>query len=235
MNQKLPPLIAIVGTDGSGKTTLCQILLTWMQQKRPTALCHLGRQTGNIGRTIARVPFIGRKIDKKVQTQTHKAKKDKGPNGLLAIAIFAFSLRRVFRFCKMLRIRKRGIAIITDRFPQVSVREGLEGPDLSLENPKSFIANYLTKIEWQLYRWMADHKPDLVIRLNVDIETAMKRKPDHKPASLERKITSLSKITYNGAPIIDIDATLPLQEVVKKAQKAIDDIIKEKSYKSPNN
>jgi len=60
------PLIAIVGSDGSGKSTVGLALLAWMQTQRPTAFCHLGKQTGNIGRAIARLPFVGASADRKI-------------------------------------------------------------------------------------------------------------------------------------------------------------------------
>ena len=44
-----------MGTDGSGKSTVANALLAWMQSQRPTELHHLGKQTGHIGRAIARM------------------------------------------------------------------------------------------------------------------------------------------------------------------------------------
>ena len=40
------PIIAVVGSDGSGKSTVSEELLKLMSSYRPTALCHLGKQTG---------------------------------------------------------------------------------------------------------------------------------------------------------------------------------------------
>jgi hypothetical protein len=48
--------------------------------------------------------------------------------------------------------------------------------------------------------------PALVIRLNVDAETAHARKPDHKLASLREKIAGWPHLRFNGAHILDLDA-----------------------------
>lgn len=223
------PIIAIIGIDGSGKTTVCSEIVTWLDTNYPVRLCHLGRQTGNIGRAIAKLPFLGKKIDSKISVKSRKARSDKGPMAGVALIIFLLSLKRVYRFYKMLRLKKQGFLIITDRFPQTSVIGGLDGPDLTVDHPESKISCYLTRLERRLYSWMTDHKPDLVIRLNVNLETAMKRKPDHRLSSMKRKIETIEKITFKGAPILDLHSDIQsLEEVVQQAKNAITEILPKK-------
>lgn len=223
MNKTLKlPIIAIIGCDGSGKTTICHELEQWLNSIHPTKLCHLGRQTGNIRRRLIKLPYIGRKLDKNIAKTNKKAKSSDGPNGWVAIGIFIMSLRRVYRFYKMLRLRKKGFYILTDRFPQLSVIGGLDGPDLTTKNPINRTTQILTKLERILYKWMIKHTPDLVIRLNVTLETAQKRKPDHRVESLIKKIDTLQQLTYHGAPIVDIDNNdKPLETTLQEAKTAI--------------
>ncbi len=217
-----PPIIAIIGCDGSGKTTVCQELERWLNTIHPTKLCHLGRQTGNIRRRLIKFPFIGKKLDKNITKTNKKAKSTEGPKGLLALGIFIMSLRRVYRFYKMLSLRKQGFYILTDRFPQVSVIGGLDGPDLTTKNPTSPMTKFLTKIENMLYHWMISHTPNLVIRLNVTVETAKKRKPDHRIESMIKKINTLQQLTYNGAPIVDIDNNKQsVENTIQQAKEVI--------------
>ncbi|CAI3949136.1 Thymidylate kinase (Tmk) (PDB:3LV8) [Commensalibacter communis] len=220
------PIIAIIGADGSGKSTICSELMTWLEGRYPVRLCHLGRQTGNIGRMIAKLPFLGKKLDHKIAGKANKARSDKGPKAGVACIMFLLSLKRVYRFYKMLRLKKQGFLIITDRYPQISVIGGLDGPDLTIDHPDNIISRWLTQWERRLYRWMADHKPDLVIRLNVDIDTAMKRKPDHRLSSMVKKIESIEKLTFNGAPIIDLYShKQPLEEIIQEAKNAIREVL----------
>lgn len=224
-NQRLP-IIAIIGVDGSGKTTVCSEIVMWLQNQYPVRLCHLGRQTGGIGRKIAKLPFLGKNLDNKIAGKANKARSDKGPKAGVAFIMFLLSLKRVYRFYKMLRLKKQGFLIITDRFPQTSVIGGLDGPDLTVDNPASFIARILTRWERRLYNWMTDHKPDLVIRLNVDLETAMQRKPDHRLSSMEKKIATIEVITFKGAPILDLYShKQPLDEIIQEVKKRITEIL----------
>ena len=72
------PLIAVVGTDGSGKSTVGSALLAWMSEQYPTRLCHLGKQTGNWGRWIARIPVLGKRVDQKIVRQSSSVRTAKG-------------------------------------------------------------------------------------------------------------------------------------------------------------
>jgi len=215
------PLVALVGSDGSGKSTVGAALLDWMSGQRPTALCHLGKQTGNVGRAIARWPLIGRRFDKAIAKKADSAKKPGGPSTATAIVIYLFSMRRVRRFRRMLALRRQGVAILTDRFPQIEVPGPMDGLGLSLAPPRNAIVRWLAAREVRQYRAMVAHRPDLVIRLKVDLATAITRKPDHRASSLETKIVDLAKLDFGGAPILDIDATQPLDRVLDQARLAI--------------
>lgn len=69
---------------------------------------------------------------------------------------------------------------------------------------------------------MTSYRPDLVIRLNVDLETAYARKPDHRYESLARKIAAVPQLSYRGAPIVDLDSREPLEQVIAQAKEAVE-------------
>lgn len=215
------PLIAIVGSDGSGKSTVGEALLAWMNESRPTELHHLGKQTGNIGRAIARWPLIGGKLDRGIARKAGTAREVKGLGVFTAGIIYAFSMRRVRRFRRMLAARRRGVAILADRFPQTAVPGPMDGLGLASLTGHAGIQGLLARRERAHYDWMERHPPDLVLRLNVDLATALARKPDHRPSSLEAKIADVPRLTFNGAPIVDLDSTCPLDEVIERAKAAV--------------
>jgi thymidylate kinase len=215
------PLIALVGSDGSGKSTVGANLLAWMQESRPTELCHLGKQTGNIGRAIARWPVIGGRFEKTIRKKADKAQAPKGPGTLTALIIYLFSMRRVRRFRHMLNVRQRGIAVLTDRFPQVEIPGPMDGLGLASSAGSNWLIRALARRERRQYDWMVRHKPDLVIRLNVDFDTAIARKPDHRPSSLKTKISDVRQLHFGGAPVVDIDSAQPLELVLDQAKRAI--------------
>ena len=217
----IPPLIAVVGCDGSGKSTVTEALRLWMSERQPTQICHLGKQSGNIGRRIARLPLLGGKLDKSIHAKAQKAQTDKGPGVGAALVIYLFSMRRVRRFARMMKLREAGNAIIGDRFPQLGVPGPMDG--LGLANARQDgIVGWLARAERRRYAAMVANKPDLVLRLNVSLDVAMARKPDHRASSLARKVADVPRLTFEGAPIVEIDAELPLAEVLAQAKAAID-------------
>lgn len=115
------PLIAVVGADGSGKSTVGSALLIWMSEQRSTRLCHLGKQTGNWGRWMSRIPVFGKRVNNKIVRQSSSARTEEGSGALTSIVIFMLSMRRVIRFLKMRFWHARGYAIVTDRYPQACV------------------------------------------------------------------------------------------------------------------
>lgn len=212
------PVIALVGSDGSGKTTVGNALFAWMSAQQPTRFCHLGKQTGSWGRAIARIPFVGRKVDKRIVHKASHTRREKGAGTLTALVIFALSMRRLFRFLRMRRLHREGYTILTDRFPQASVPGPMDGPGLVARSPKNGVVKGLTYGEQKIYEWMANFRPDVVLRLNVDIETALARKPDHRPEALRQKVSDVPRLTFNGAPVVELDATQPLETVLATAR-----------------
>jgi hypothetical protein len=69
---------------------------------------------------------------------------------------------------------------------------------------------------------MAAYRPTLVIRLHIDTETVMARKPDHDRALIERKVETVPRLAFNGAPMIDLDATMDYAQELALAKAAVD-------------
>lgn len=233
--QKYPPMIAIIGCDGSGKSTVSEQVLLYASKYGPAALAHLGKQAGNVRRALARLPLIGCwfewLISRKVATVNKSHAKNKTPGILPAIVMYAFAIRRVRRFRRMLALREQDLIIITDRFPQLDFPKAFDGPELSVEVEGNFIARWLARREHAAFEWMTSYKPDLVIRLNVDIDTACARKPDHIREALMKKIAITPQLTFQGAPIVEIDTAQPLEDVVSAANAAVADIMAKLGYK----
>lgn len=221
----MAPLIAIVGSDGSGKSTVGEALLAWLRQSGPAELCHLGKQSGNLGRAIGRMPLLGGRMERTIEGKVKQAGEARGPRLFATLTIYAFTLRRLRRFRRMLRLRRQGVTILADRFPQLALPSAIDGPGFGKVRSDRGLAKRLAALERRQFQWMTSHRPDLVVRLNVDVATAVARKPDHRPAALASKIADIPRLSFSGAPIVDIDATRPIEEVLAEARAAISAVL----------
>lgn len=217
------PLIAIVGCDGSGKSTLAADLVGTLGAERRVAKCYLGLGSGAIGTRIKRLPLVGAAVERSLASKAARtrSREDRIPGLATALVVYGFSLLRRRRFRRVLALRQAGVTVITDRYPQIEVPGFYDGPGLSAARAGSRAVAWLAARERRMYGWMADHRPTLVIRLDVDLATAVARKPDHDPALLARKIAATPLLRFGGAPIVDLQSAAPYAQVRQQALDAI--------------
>ncbi|EGT3572879.1 thymidylate kinase [Citrobacter amalonaticus] len=224
-----PPIIAVIGSDGSGKTTVCEHLVLCLQKYGPTEKVHLGKQAGNVGRAVVKLPLMGNSLGKAIERNKVKTA-SKLPGPVPALVIMSFVLRRLLRFRHMLACRRRGLIVLADRYPQTQIPGAYDGTVFPADADGSRFVSWLAELERSAFRWMASHKPDLVIKLNVDLDVACARKPDHRREALAKKIAITPQLTFGGAPLVDIDANQPLGDVLADAQKAITEFMVARGY-----
>ena len=223
----LAPLIAVIGCDGSGKSTLAEALVAEYANQRPVAYVYLGLKSGAMGEAIKKWPVIGPSFERKLSRRATQARdsQQKIPGLATALAIYLLSTIRQRRFSQTVKLREAGRMVITDRYPQIEVPGFYDGPGLSAAKPDSRIVAWLAKREYANYAAMAAHVPTLVIRLDIDIETALARKPDHARGLLEKKIAVTPTLTFNGAPITELDGREAFPAVKAMAMAAINSIL----------
>lgn len=229
--RKLPTVVSVVGCDGSGKSTLTTDIFEKLRHSYTAEWMYLGQDSGNILRAILEVPVIGSLVGRFLVKKSKKAhsdgKKSAEPDGLTAVVVYLLSCWRHRKFHRMLEVQARGTVIITDRYPQVE-SQGFyfDGPGLSRSSKASAFVRWLARREYKLYEEMASYTPALIIRLNVDAETAYSRKPDHKLEMLRDKVKVIPTLTFNGAEILDLNGADPYPEVLSAAMVSIDSVLR---------
>ena len=216
-------LIAVGGCAGSGKSTLTADLIAEFGKTHPLATVYLGLGSGTIGNRIKQWPLIGRAVEARLSRKAKQTRTSgqKIPGLATALVAYGFSRLRLRRFRHMLALRAQGFSILTDRYPQVEVPGFYDGPLLSAASAAGPLVGWLARRERRLYEWMAGHRPDLVIRLIVDFETAFARKGDHEPGLLRQKIAVTRQIGFGGARLVEIDARQPYPQGRAQALAAI--------------
>jgi hypothetical protein len=228
MGSDLAPLIAVVGSDGSGKSTLSADLLAHIQKTRAAESGYLGLGSGEQGRRIGRWPIIGPPLHRFLEGIADRLREPGEPIPGYLAARYALnkSKKRRAKFDALIAQRRAGKVIVTDRYPQLEVPGLHDGPILAGRATTPRLAAMQAE-ERALYAEMAVYKPTLVVRLHVDVDTVMLRKPDHDRALITRKVETVPLLTFNGAPIVDIDATIPYTEELAIAIAAVDKALAE--------
>lgn len=192
-----------------------------------TEFLYLGQSSGRIGEWIQTLPFIGKPFGRYLVGKSKRVhqRNSAPPDNITALVIYLLSRWRVFKFRRMLRKCNSGVLMITDRYPQTEVAGfRFDGPQLAKTMGGNKWVRMLRSHEQALYRWMAGYLPMLVIRMNVDLETAHQRKPDHSITALKEKIAVYPDLAFNGARILDLDSTAPLEEIIQRAMDEVHEL-----------
>lgn len=224
----LPPpvkgLIAVVGCDGTGKSTLTHDLVARLNQERPTVRRYLGLVSGEAGDKIKELPLIGPWLERRLAAKAERAQnmRNRTPGIFGALIMYGFSLWRAAHLRQAQRLAEQGVLVITDRYPQAEITGfHYDGPGLGVGRSTHPLVRKLAAREQRLYDQLAQRRPEFIIRLDIDLPTAQARKPDHAEAELRDKIAVMAQLHYNGARIVELDTRAPYPQVLQAALKAI--------------
>ncbi len=230
-------IIACIGVDGSGKSTVTKALASEWSEKLDVVRLYLGTGEGNnsllllLVRKMAMLKKIFYSKIKKNTFETSRHSENTSGQSLSSIlTAFAGVISKKRQIKLAARLRKRGYIVICDRWPQNIVKGMNDGPLLDeLENSPAFILRLAAKWEAAQFKKMCtDVNPDLVLRLTPTLETVVSRKDDinNKIDHMRQKLESFDLITFSDHTKIRlIDTNLPLNIVLERSRKEIWDII----------
>lgn len=158
----IPGLIAVVGCDGTGKSTLTTDLVKSLQQHWQTERRYLGLLSGEDGDKIKRLPLVGVWLERRLAAKSSKTQsmKTKSPALWAAVIMYCFSLRRMANLRKVQRLAQSGVLVVSDRFPQAEISGFYyDGPGIGVERATGKISMFLAQRERCLYQQMAQYRP----------------------------------------------------------------------------
>lgn len=230
--------IALLGADGSGKSTLSKEISQWLSWKLVVKRYYLGSKQPSI---MSRYFYLAFRIARRMQRAVAGA-----VSSINSIANLFASLRDNILYLHYLSIgrdRSRryekgttyatdGSVVIFDRFPISSLKMPtnshlLDGPaiqELSSSHPTVF-SKRLSEIEQSIYQKM--EIPDVLVFLDVSPEVSIHRKPDHNEEIIRIKsrtiaqLAELSRDYSDPNPYIIINADLPYEQVLLRDRKSV--------------
>lgn len=218
-NPKKGLMIAFIGQDGSGKSTVTADVKKWLTWKIDAQRFYLG--------SGEHFNPIEKKIGNQIAGQNGKfirpIKNIIAFRLIKKIADNAYSnIRQAAKY-----VSKGGIALF-DRFPQTDFVNINDGPKIrasvmpKVKNSfaKWVVGQYATHEEEKLKKAVSYH-PDIVFKLMLSPEESIRRKPQENFDSIKRKHEIIKQLDYSRSAVYEIDAAICYEEELKMIKRII--------------
>jgi thymidylate kinase len=211
-------LVAVLGIDGSGKTTAVERLEKDFAVQINVTRVFLGNGKSGSSwfRRILFFIFGARarwKAHRKMRRSDSKTEKRNVPwYYLLWMCLCLFDKRK--NLASALSGRANGTLVLSDRWPQSQIKNNHDGPRIyGMGKVKGFTA-FVAGREHSLLKKVEMIPPDIIFRLIVSPDTAMKRKPgEFTYEEAKRNMGFMCQIEWPQSLVVDVDAEQSCEEV----------------------
>lgn len=206
--------IAILGSDGSGKSTQSKELIHIISKKIDISSLYMGSNKGSRSRI--------RKVLESIRNKNLTFNLTFFDKLLTLLITLCIGLEKKIKLKKGKMLRHKGVFVLFDRFPQSQTYGFNDGPLLKKRiNSTNFLSRSLARYEKKLYRPPLDAYPNLIFKLIADPKILSERR-DMTIEQINQKQDSILNLTFeNKSPIIIIDANKPIKEVTSNILKEI--------------
>jgi thymidylate kinase len=219
-------VVALIGIDGSGKTTVTAAIRAWLGSEIDVMPIYFGTGGGRPSLLLRpfklMVPLLAPLLRNKPRVSSHGKVSGAAPGLLYStlLMVWATVVAREKRIKLLAASRgaSRGLVVVTDRYPQNEISGFNDGP-------------LLTRLAWapsRLRRWEARAyalaerlPPDLVIKLIVTPETVARREPDMDSTVIAKRIEEIPRLVFSGARVVSINAEQPLADVIHAVKQEV--------------
>jgi thymidylate kinase len=219
-------MVAIIGVDGSGKSTSVAAIRAWLGGKVDVVPIYFGTGDGRPSLFLRpfklAMPMIMRVLRSKPKVASHGKVSGPPPGLLYSLLLMVWAAAVAVDKRKKLTAAKRGtnrgLIVVTDRYPQSQILGFNDGPLLSR---LTVVPDWLRRFEDAAYALARRLPPDLVIKLVVTPETVARREPEMDPAVIRERVAALQRLELPGARVVCVDAERPLAEVLRAVKHEI--------------
>jgi hypothetical protein len=225
-------LVALIGVDGSGKSTVARELVRWLEPLLDAIPIYLGSGKGPASlprRLLEAVAAIPRRIRGRppVEAAPGAVRRGRGGSWLRTVGevlwLLALARERRARLLTARRARNVGMLVICDRFLQTGIANFNDGPAFAhwLGHPNALL-RWAAGRERRALDEVALQAPDLVIRLRVPAELAAQRRPTMPLEQLRHVVKTVAGLEFPAVTrVVEIDGTQPLPVVLVQAKRAV--------------
>ncbi len=227
-------VVALVGPDGCGKSTVAKMLYAWLSEHLNAVSIYFGTGDGPVSwlRWPLRTALgLRNRWRRHLEQSAHAESRADAAAGFWETCgrtcwAVAVSYEKRCRLRRAHDARARGLVVICDRFPQSQFPGLMDAPLLQRWLTHRVPAlRALARWERAPYEWAERHPPDVVIRLHASRNVVLRRKPTTADDA-ERRIAVARSLNYGrAARVVDVDADAPLGDVVARVRRIVWDAL----------
>ena len=219
-------VVAVVGGDGAGKSTMVNGLAGWLNGPFDTRVVHMGKPPRGPANLVVKGGILAARragllpdwLPNYPTPAEHRGRYP-GHAWVLWQLVTASDRRRQHR--RVRRLAGRGFLVVCDRFPldQVTLMDGARTRWVPTDGSPA-LARRLVAAEQRAYASIAP--PDLLLVLRVDPDTAVARKVGVDPADFVRpRSAEVFTADWNATGAVVLDASRPAADVLADARAAV--------------
>jgi thymidylate kinase len=219
-------VVAVVGGDGAGKSTMVNGLAGWLNGPFDTRVVHMGKPPRGLANLVVKGGILAARRAgllpnwlPNYPTPAEHRGDFPGHAWLLWQLVTASDRRRQHR--RVRRLAGRGSLVVCDRFPldQVTLMDGARTHWVPTDGAPT-LARRLVAAERRAYASIAP--PDLLLVLRVDPDTAVARKVGVDPAAFVRpRSAEVFTADWDASGAVVLDASRPAADVLAEARAAV--------------
>lgn len=206
-------VVAVLGGDGSGKSSAVSDLETFLGRHVVTRRLHLGKPQPSVGTRIVRRLIRRLAPNSATGAPVWEVERSGRFPGHAYFLWYLMTARDRYR--EHLRARRaagRGAVVVCDRYP-IAGLETMDGPRLhrvpgARGRPLAMI---MSRLERGYYERIG--RPDAVVVLRVDPDVAIARRPDQDEEFVRRRAEEIQRRHWNEPDVFVVDAGRPIDQV----------------------
>jgi thymidylate kinase len=220
-------LVAIIGGDGSGKTTAINSLYNRFSEEFEIRKFHMGKPAWSLttvlirgaiklGRSLGLYPFIRPGSEEALDTTSPSF-----PGYPWLIREVCTARDRYLAYDLARRYASNGGVVICDRYPlaEIKIMDGPQVERVTAGMKPNQLIKSLARIEKRYYQQIM--LPDLLVALRVDPEISVQRKTDETAESVRSRAGEVWKVDWENTPAHVVDASQSRAEVSTALMKLI--------------